>query len=161
MSALLPCPFCGGGATILSDRIACDCCLCAMARHKGESDEELSASWNRRAPVQAASERPTAADIDGLMVSTFNGMPREYLAKADVKALFYRAQSGAQGPTNAKDAARLDFVEANPHMFLRRHKKHWSFIGFTNYEYDVHKTVREAIDAAIERMTGNAGEGGA
>ena len=46
------------------------------------------------------------------------------------------------------DRERLNFIEAHPEMNLRKHKKHWSFIGFTNYEYDVFKTLREAIDNA-------------
>ncbi|WP_292041545.1 hypothetical protein [Massilia sp. UBA6681] len=51
---LLPCPFSKGSATLLSNRIACDCCLCDMARHNGASDAELAAAWNRRASSPAA-----------------------------------------------------------------------------------------------------------
>lgn len=47
-----------------------------------------------------------------------------------------------------EDTARLDFVEANPQKNLRKIKRNWSFMGFTNYEYEVFSTVREAIDAA-------------
>lgn len=48
-----------------------------------------------------------------------------------------------------KDAERLNFIEAHPEKSLRFHKKHWSFVGFTNYEYDVFRTAREAVDSAI------------
>ena len=47
------------------------------------------------------------------------------------------------------DTARLDFIQANPTLTLRHHKRHWSLVGFTNYEYRVFKTVREAIDHAM------------
>lgn len=46
------------------------------------------------------------------------------------------------------DAARLDFIEANPNLRLNYRKKHWSLVGMTSYEYEVFKTLREAIDAA-------------
>ena len=48
------------------------------------------------------------------------------------------------------DAERLDFIEANPNMSLRHHRKRWAFVGLTSYEYDMHTTLREAIDAAIK-----------
>jgi hypothetical protein len=47
------------------------------------------------------------------------------------------------------DKDRLDFIEAHPEMSLRKHKKHWSFVGFTNYEYSVFTDVRGAIDNAM------------
>jgi hypothetical protein len=50
-----------------------------------------------------------------------------------------------------EDTARLDFIESHPEMRLSRHKKHWSIQGFTNYQYDVFKTLREAIDAALNK----------
>jgi hypothetical protein len=48
-----------------------------------------------------------------------------------------------------QDAELLDFVEAHPEMSLRKHKKRWSFVGFTNYEYETFPTAREAIRAAM------------
>lgn len=48
-----------------------------------------------------------------------------------------------------KDAERLDFIESQNHKTLRFHKKKWSFEGFTNYEYSVFRSLREAIDAAM------------
>ena len=48
-----------------------------------------------------------------------------------------------------KDAERLSFIEANKDRTLRHHKRYWSFVGLTNYEFKVHKTLREAIDAAM------------
>ena len=50
-----------------------------------------------------------------------------------------------------KDAERLDFIEKNPLLRLRMFKKHWSYIGITNYEYPAFKTAREAIDAAMQK----------
>ena len=47
------------------------------------------------------------------------------------------------------DRRRLDFIQANPKLTLRHHKRHWSLAGITNYEYSVFKTVREAIDHAM------------
>lgn len=47
------------------------------------------------------------------------------------------------------DTELLDFVAQHPEMTLRCHKKRWVFIGFTNYEYEVFKTPREAIAAAL------------
>jgi hypothetical protein len=46
------------------------------------------------------------------------------------------------------DTKRLDYIEAHPEKNLQKHKKHWSFMGFTNYEYEAFPTLREAIDAA-------------
>ena len=56
-----------------------------------------------------------------------------------------------------KDAERLDYVQANSGYTLRKYKRHWSFKPFTNYEYEVFDTVREAIDAAIKAQ-GDANE---
>lgn len=47
------------------------------------------------------------------------------------------------------DSSRINFVEAHPEMNLRKYKNHWSFVGFTNYEYPTFKTLREAIDEAM------------
>lgn len=49
-----------------------------------------------------------------------------------------------------QDAARLDFIERHPEMSLRHRKGRWAFLGFTNYEYDLHQSLREAIDAAVD-----------
>lgn len=48
------------------------------------------------------------------------------------------------------DTLMLDWLEANPHYQLRKHKGHWSCarIG-TNYPYSVFKTAREAIQWAM------------
>lgn len=48
------------------------------------------------------------------------------------------------------DAARLDFVEANTNRYLRSWKKHWSFVGMTNYTYEVFRSLRDAIDHAMK-----------
>ena len=53
-----------------------------------------------------------------------------------------------------EDAARLDFIERHPEMSLRHHKGRWAFLGFTNYEYDLHQSLREAIDAAMAAQGG-------
>ena len=49
------------------------------------------------------------------------------------------------------DTDRLNFLQLNPALTLRCHKKRWSLVGLTNYEYEVFKTVREAIDDAIAK----------
>ena len=53
-----------------------------------------------------------------------------------------------------EDAARLEFIERHPEMSLRHHKGRWAFLGFTNYEYDLHQSLREAIDAAMAAQGG-------
>ena len=55
----------------------------------------------------------------------------------------------AQADSVLEDAARLDFIERHPEMSLRHRKGRWAFLGFTNYEYDLHQSLREAIDAAM------------
>ena len=51
------------------------------------------------------------------------------------------------------DTDRINFIEAHPEMRLNKHKGHWSLQGFTNYAYDVFKTLREAIDSQIGKET--------
>ena len=48
------------------------------------------------------------------------------------------------------DTERLDYMQAHPEKFIRYHKGKWAFLGFTNYEFDMHPTLREAIDAAVK-----------
>ena len=48
------------------------------------------------------------------------------------------------------DTERLDFMQAHPERRLDYRKRRWSFNGFTNYEYEVYPTLREAVDAAIK-----------
>jgi hypothetical protein len=52
-----------------------------------------------------------------------------------------------------KDAERLDVLEAalKTGKRLSYYKKNFSLIGLTNYEYEVFRTVREAIDAFKEQ----------
>ena len=54
----------------------------------------------------------------------------------------------AQADTVLEDAARLDFIEKHPDMRFRHRKGKWAFGGFTNYEYEMLPSLREAIDAA-------------
>lgn len=50
----------------------------------------------------------------------------------------------------SKDTSRLDFLQANPDMPLKKWKKHWSCVEqLCSYEYQVYETAREAVDAAI------------
>ncbi len=51
------------------------------------------------------------------------------------------------------DTNLLNFIEENPQLSLRFHKKRWAFVGMTNYECDVFKTAREAIAAAMAKAT--------
>ena len=47
-----------------------------------------------------------------------------------------------------EDAALLDFIAQHPEMSLRHRKGKWAFVGFTNYEYEMLPSLREAIRAA-------------
>lgn len=47
------------------------------------------------------------------------------------------------------DEKRIDFLEAHPELRIVKRKKYWSVGTFSNYERDVHKTLREAIDEAM------------
>lgn len=50
-----------------------------------------------------------------------------------------------------KDAARMDWIEANPHTPIVFHRKSKWFIRESfNYENDCFKTARQAIDAALQ-----------
>ena len=50
-----------------------------------------------------------------------------------------------------KDAERLDFVEKNPHIALKWHRKcKWWMDTSINYEKDCFATARQAIDAAMQ-----------
>jgi hypothetical protein len=48
------------------------------------------------------------------------------------------------------DKERLEFIECSPDLHLRYRKGRWSFVGLTNYPYSTHRTLREAIDAAMK-----------
>lgn len=51
-----------------------------------------------------------------------------------------------------KDAARLDFIEKRHDMRLStRSGKWWAFDKFSNYEQATYATLREAIDAAMQK----------
>ena len=47
------------------------------------------------------------------------------------------------------DEMRLDWLEKNTDFSLNFRKKRWSCTRLTSYEYNTYKTMREAIDAAI------------
>lgn len=49
-----------------------------------------------------------------------------------------------------EDGKIVDHIQSHPEISLRYHKKRWSFIGFTNYEYDTFETVRQAISTAMQ-----------
>jgi len=57
---LKPCPFCGSQATLLSDRISCDSCLCDMKRTPLAGEDVLVKDWNTRT---AASYPGIPADL--------------------------------------------------------------------------------------------------
>lgn len=68
----------------------------------------------------------------------------EYVLASDYEALL------AERDAAQKDAERMAFIEEHPN-WLRKHKKHWQCVNpFTNYEYPVFKTAREAVDAAMQ-----------
>ena len=66
------------------------------------------------------------------------------------------AATRAPAESVGRDAERLDFVERHPEMNLRHRKGKWAFLGFTNYEYVLHQSLREAIDAALAAQGGAA-----
>lgn len=65
-----------------------------------------------------------------------------------VRAILDRWGAQPAGEPTATDTARLDYMQAHPEKFIRYHKGKWAFLGFTNYEFDMHPTLREAIDAS-------------
>ena len=62
-----------------------------------------------------------------------------------------RAARAAPQPATA-DAELLDFIEKHPEKWLRYRKGKWAFLGFTNYEFDMHPTLREAIAASARGL---------
>lgn len=74
------------------------------------------------------------------------------------KGLYYRGFRDARGAAAAlakqvlaqeQDKARMDFIEANPHMYFNVNKKGtmWRYGHFSNYPQEDYKTAREALDA--------------
>ena len=74
---------------------------------------------------------------------------------AEIESLRERAAARAPAESVRRDAERLDFIERHPEMSLRHHKGEWAFLDFTNYEYDLHPSLRAAIDAAMAANGGN------
>ena len=60
---------------------------------------------------------------------------------------FYGAARATPQPATA-DAELLDFMEKHPEKWLRYRKGKWAFEGFTNYEFDMYPSLREALAAA-------------
>lgn len=108
------------------------------------------------APVAAVpqGEQLTEDRLDALLRMLEQGIVTVEAAKAHILAAVPPAK--AEGMSDTK---RLDFIEANTDLQLKLHKRRWSFVGFTNYEFEVHKTARAAIDAAI--LAQQAKKGGA
>jgi hypothetical protein len=120
-------------------------------------DAELAATTLGIDQLKAAA---LAATSDEWRLDKSNGLKWKGIADknfneaanpATILALLERLQVAEDA---AKDAERLDFIAAHPEMQLRCHKKRWSFIGFTNYEFDTFLNPREAIDAAIAALQG-------
>lgn len=83
-----------------------------------------------------------------------NHDPRKYPAERDAFMAGWDAGRAALQSQDCEDAERINFIEANP-GWLRvsrlghRSKQMWACVNpFTNYEYDLFKTAREAIDHA-------------
>lgn len=58
----------------------------------------------------------------------------------------------AENDALREDAERLDFVEKNPHIALKWHRKcKWWMDTSINYEKDCFATARQAIDAARQK----------
>ena len=82
--------------------------------------------------------KPTAA-INETVIAMLQAYGQQCAAHAREMAL-----------SELNDAELLDFVEAHPHLTLRNHKKRWSFVGMTAYEYATFDTARAAIKATLE-----------
>lgn len=48
------------------------------------------------------------------------------------------------------DKDRIDWLEANPEFYILYKKKKWSIAPLTSHEFNIYKTLREAIDAAMD-----------
>lgn len=75
------------------------------------------------------------------------------------RAFLAAPQPAASVTDVAKDAERLDFIEANPGMHFSINKvgtarQSWRFGHFSNYPQTKYSTAREAIDAAIAAQQG-------
>jgi len=53
----------------------------------------------------------------------------------------------------AADAERINFMQANPHMYFNVNKAgtRWRFGHFSNYPQECYPTLREALDAEKEK----------
>lgn len=158
------CPFCGGDAR--HDAHADDCYFILHRKMKGSGADmspafEVLEAWNRRASLSlpAAGQEPVAwRTFDGeggYDYRTYDGN-ENYRAewekrnpnhKGWVEPLYAPQPAPVREPA-ATDTARLDYMQAHPEKFIRYRKGKWTFLGFTNYEFDMHQTLREAIDAS-------------
>lgn len=93
-----------------------------------------------------------AAEVLQSQAERINELERESETHAVIAMLqAYGAACAAHAREMAlSDSELLDFVEAHPHLTLRNHKKRWSFVGLTNYEYTTFDTARAAIKATLE-----------
>lgn len=105
----------------------------------------------------AMQSQPTHPEISlGLLEKIVDEVFDGAIEDASVIEDIYRviAHEFALQSQDREDAGRIDFIEANP-GWLRvsrlghRTKQMWACVSpFTNYEYDLFKTAREAIDHA-------------
>lgn len=119
-----------------------------------EKVSELHAVLSQYPAEQPDSGRDAAKPVGYVFGNSYweEGNPRLTDEIRKLGAPRYAAPPAAavQSLTDAEklDAARLDFLDANPEKQLRYHKNRWALVGFTNYPYEVFRSVREAIDAA-------------
>ena len=127
-----------------------------------------------KAPIAQAQARAVIAESAGWNAKELPVLPDLTLMWADINA-WHESKTPYPKPTAAinetviamlqaygaacaaharemalSDSELLDFVEAHPHLTLRNHKKRWSFVGLTNYEYTTFDTARAAIKATLE-----------
>lgn len=96
--------------------------------------------------IERYAEKDAMGDSTGKHAGTYKHGEIESMWQGWLLARAVPAIPQTDKPT---DTERLDFIEANPEMRLSKHKGYWSLQSFTNYAYDVFKTLREAIDAKI------------
>jgi hypothetical protein len=120
MSDLLPCPFCGGDAKVVTrdvepqgdpwygskvERLVeCDSCACTMFDrywHEGFHDPEAAiAAWNRRAPPAQPADAVERVDLPGVNDDTIQRIQRIIAWYDECREVHYSAWIDALGTLN-------------------------------------------------------------
>ncbi|MGB4448695.1 MAG: hypothetical protein WBI92_11740 [Cloacibacterium sp.] len=57
-----------------------------------------------------------------------------------------------QADSKSEDTELLDFIEQHPEMSFRYRKGKWAFVGFTNYEYEMLPSLRDAVRHTLKEV---------